>query len=504
MKGLLLKLTRRTFRPRSLRSQLLARSLFILAALLLLIGILQYWIMQDFLYRNQAKTMQDQMLSLPRIWVGSMERGGTMPFPGQPDNDKDKTKDSGGSRPYLFLPDRSLAVYEKDGTYIDISGENGLISPKLSDDEYSRLNQEVNDRNKVQYRIVADANGTEQLVVFGKIGPPERSSSHLIQMGTPTTPIRDLILRQLVTFGILSLLAMLGGLALNVPVLRRTLVPLSNMVDQVKQIDAGSLAERLPVSQGQQEVDRLALSFNGMLERLEAAFEAERESKEQMKRFVSDASHELRTPLTSIHGFIEVLQRGAAANAEQLSAALKSMHGESLRINKLVEDLLLLTKLDQAPQLHMEDVRLDSLVRDMQPQLEMLAQQREVQIDVTAELHVRADVHKIKQVLLNLFHNAVQHTDPVQGRIVLSLYAVRGAAELSVKDNGTGIELEHLSHIFERFYRTASSRSRKQGGAGLGLAITKSIVESHGGDIRVDSLVGQGTRFTISLPLLKS
>lgn len=249
---------------------------------------------------------------------------------------------------------------------------------------------------------------------------------------------------------------------------------------------------------------RLAVSFNGMLERLENSFEAERESKEQMQRFLSDASHELRTPLTSIHGFIEVLQRGAATNQDQLYKALDSMHGESVRINKLVEDLLLLTKLDQAPKQEREVIQADSLLLEMQPQLAMMAQQRSIHLDLTAEVHVLADPYKLKQVVLNLFHNAVQHTDPEHGAISITLYATHHKAELSVKDNGTGIEPEHLPHIFERFYRTSSSRSRKQGGAGLGLAITRSIVESHGGNITVQSQVGVGTEFMILMPLYKA
>lgn len=180
------------------------------------------------------------------------------------------------------------------------------------------------------------------------------------------------------------------------------------------------------------------------------------------------------------------------------------MHGESVRINKLVEDLLLLTKLDQAPKQEREVIQLDSLLLEMQPQLAMMAQQRSIHLDLTAEVYVLADAYKVKQVVLNLFHNAVQHTDLEHGAISITLYATHHKAELSVKDNGTGIEPEHLPHIFERFYRTSSSRSRKQGGAGLGLAITRSIVESYGGKITVQSQVGLGTEFMILMPLSKA
>jgi len=356
------------------------------------------------------------------------------------------------------------------------------------------------DKRHAPYQIVTDGTGNEQLIVFASPGPRNRELS-MVQMGTPTKPLRDLIVKQLLIFVMLSLLAMVAGLILYTKTLRRTLIPLSSMVDTVQRIDAGSLAERLPAMQGQQEVDQLAQSFNGMLERLEQSFEAERDSKEQMQRFLSDASHELRTPLTSIHGFIEVLQRGAASNSDQLYRALDSMYGESVRINKLVEDLLMLTKLDQAPKQEQEIVQLDHLLLEMQPQLNMMAGERHVHFDLTAGLSIMAEPHKLKQVVLNLFHNAVQHTHPESGSITLTLYAVHNKAEMTVQDNGTGIEPEHLPHIFERFYRTSSSRSRKEGGAGLGLAISRSIVESHGGNISVTSKLGSGTTFTILLPL---
>ncbi|MGC5771888.1 sensor histidine kinase [Paenibacillus pabuli] len=487
--------------PRSLRSQLLARSLFILAALLLLIGILQFWIMESFLYRNQAKTMEEQLMSMPPVWLGSPSRSGgatNNPFGGQSGSDS-----RGSGNRFLYIPDRSLALFDNKRGYEDIFGEDGLTAPRLTSAEYQNITDQINDKQHVPYRIETDSKGNEQLIVFSSPGPRNRGLP-MVQMGTATKPLKDVIVKQLLIFLMLSLLAMVAGLILYTKALRRTLIPLSSMVDRVQRIDAGSLAERLPAGQEQQEVDQLALSFNGMLERLEDSFEAERESKEQMQRFLSDASHELRTPLTSIHGFIEVLKRGAATNSEQLYSALNSMYGESVRINKLVEDLLMLTKLDQAPQQEQEVIQLDSLLLEMQPQLVMMAQERQVHLDLTAEVYVMADAHKLKQVVLNLFHNAVQHTDSDRGTISITLYAVQHQAELTVKDNGSGIEPEHLPHIFERFYRTSSSRSRKQGGAGLGLAITRSIVESYGGKITVRSQPGAGTEFTIVLPLIKS
>jgi len=275
---------------------------------------------------------------------------------------------------------------------------------------------------------------------------------------------------------------------------------LSKMVDTVEQIDAGNLAERLPIDQGQEEIDRLADSFNGMLERLETSFEAEKEAKEIMRRFVADASHELRTPLTSIHGFLEVLLRGAMYQPDKLNKSLASMYTESERMKKLIQDLLQLAKLDRSPDVQLIEGELDEIIMGMASQLKLLAGNRKVSLKVTSNLRCNFDEDKMKQVILNLFQNAVQHTDPEQGDIQVALEIASGGVELIVKDNGLGIPAEHLPKIFDRFYRSDPSRTRKYGGAGLGLAITKSLVELHGGTIRVESYGGDGTAFHVWLP----
>jgi two-component system OmpR family sensor kinase len=139
----------------------------------------------------------------------------------------------------------------------------------------------------------------------------------------------------------------------------------------------------------------------------------------------------------------------------------------------------------------------------MEPQLRMLAGAREVELHLASGAIGRFDTDKIKQVVLNLFHNAAQHTDPEKGKIAISLASYNGWNEIVVSDNGTGIAEEHLPHLFDRFYRSESSRTRKSGGAGLGLSITKSIVEAHNGAIAVESRVGEGSRFIVRLPAPK-
>ncbi|MFB6365763.1 sensor histidine kinase [Paenibacillus elgii] len=468
---------RHVFAPRSLRLQLLSRSLFILAGLLLLIGVLQYVFMEQFLIKNKAASIQSQFFSVSLdIWVNTNLDNGRAKGP--------------------FLPEASLAFVGPGDSFriISTNPRTGSV-PRLSAEDYREaLGRE---QRPPHYRIVKDDKGMEQLVVLQRIAPRGR----LAQISTSMEPIRNVLASQLWTFLGLAAVALGMGVAAFLPVLRRTLVPLSNMIETVEQIDAGKLDERLPAHQGQLEIDRLSRSFNRMLERLEASFETEKEAKEQMRRFIADASHELRTPLTSIHGFLEVLLRGAAQKPDQLDKALRSMYGESERLNKLVRDLLLLARLDRHPTADLKKESLSGIVDEMEPQLRLLAGRRNVQFSVQPDVSACIDKDKIKQVLLNLFHNAVQHTDPDGGTIRVSLEQTEEEALLTVQDNGSGIPEEHVSRLFERFYRIDSSRARIHGGAGLGLSITKSIVELHGGTIGVNSRVGEGSSFVIRVPM---
>ncbi|KAA8997177.1 HAMP domain-containing histidine kinase [Paenibacillus spiritus] len=503
--------------PRSLRSQLLAASLLILSGLLLLIGVLQYVIMRNFIYSNRAETMQTQIRSIPREVIFNLARDdadGTLPGDspeGQPSAQppppfQSEAGDSGrvwngARRPLLLDAQTTIAIYTPDGTFTDLQRATLAESeaPRLSDAEYRELLDDADSRHPNRYRIISSGGGSEQLAVFQRFGRSDGPEA-LLQMSVDTGPLRKVILTQLLIFVGLSAAALLAGLFLYVPALRRTLVPLSTMRTTAQRIDAGNLDLRFPSRQGQEEIDQLSHSFNGMLERLEGSFRSEREAKERMRRFAADASHELRTPLTSIHGFLEVLLRGAADNKEQLDKALRSMHGESRRINKLVEDLLLLARMDGEPGLRTRELELGGVLAEMEPQLRMLADGRRVDFALEEDLWGRYDPDKIKQVVLNLFQNAVQHTDPAAGCIRVALKPEGSWAVLTVQDNGPGIPPEHLPYVFDRFYRSDASRARKYGGSGLGLSITKSITEAHGGEITADSPPGQGARFRVLLP----
>jgi len=470
------------FPPNSLRIQLLSRSLLILSVLLVLIGLFQYVFMRDVIFRNKAASLQSQIMSIsPQVW--------------QQISTSSDNRSIGP--PYFFIPEANLAFIDTQGNYsVLFNGPDHFSPPRLETQAYLAV---LNTRPSLNYQVT-NGGEEEQLVVLQPIHASPEQVLGVVQISTRTAPLKELLIRQLLIFFFLSLMALLIALLTYLSILKRTLVPLSNMVDTAEHINAGNLDRRFPTQQGQTEIDRLAESFNGMLERLEGSFETERETKEQMRRFIADASHELRTPLTSIRGFLEVLLRGAANQPDQLDKSLKSMYSESLRLNKLVHELLLLSKLDRAPHIELRAGSLDTVIRAMEPQLRILAEKRKLTLLIEADMKCKYDTDQMKQVILNLFHNAVQHTDSEQGQIKLSLMKKDHGVQLSIQDNGPGISETHLPFVFDRFYRSDSSRTRKYGGAGLGLSITKSIIDVHGGTLSVVSQEGQGCTFDVWLP----
>jgi two-component system OmpR family sensor kinase len=483
----LLKHVRNLIFPRSLRYQLLSRILLILAGLLLIIGLFQFVFMERFLYQNKAASTQRQILSVPgEIWERFNPLMRRRP-----------------AEAFIFFPASSVAFINKEGKLTELSPSNSSSDtvPQLSEEAYNEALQQSR-KAKAIYYVVDNSVQGEQLVVLQGVRSFDGTSG-VVQVSTSTKPLKGELYSQLALFMGLAFAALIGGLLTFLPAIRRTLTPLSRMVTTVEQIDSGKLNERLPEQDQPMEIHRLSHSFNRMLERLETSFRVEQEAKEQMRRFVADASHELRTPLTSIHGFLEVLLRGAATEPEQLTKALKSMHGESERINRLVYNLLQLAKLDRAQEIDLLWVDLAEVVKEMEPHLIMLAKDRDVTLELSANSYTWLDVDKMKQVLLNLFQNAVQHTDPTDGSIHIAVNKLDAGIELALKDNGTGISSEHIPHLFDRFYRIDSSRARKSGGAGLGLSITRSLVELHGGTISVESCLGEFSLFRVYIPNLK-
>lgn len=275
----------------------------------------------------------------------------------------------------------------------------------------------------------------------------------------------------------------------------RMLRPVRRLTRTAASISAADLSERLPVV-GEDEFSLLSGTFNGMLERLEQAFE-------QQRRFAADASHELRTPLTAIKAHASLALSGEKTNAEY-HASLEAINRSSTLMMQIVQDLLLLARLDaDKQQLHMERV---PLKKALVMAVEIIGGQEHAPIqwdERTPYLEVLGDTSQLARLFSNLLNNAARHT-PLEGSITLHMEQLGDRALVSVADTGVGIAPEHLPHLCERFYRVDSARSRKQGGTGLGLAISQGIAHAHGGQLYIESVLGQGTTVTVILPLLQN
>ncbi|RZS37855.1 two-component system OmpR family sensor kinase [Herbihabitans rhizosphaerae] len=300
-------------------------------------------------------------------------------------------------------------------------------------------------------------------------------------------------------------------LGLGYLLVRRSFRPLEQVERTAAEIADGDLSRRVPVDNPHSEVGRLGSALNTMLGQIESAFRAResseaaaRSSEERMRRFVADASHELRSPLTSIRGYAELYRQGAVTGDAEISHALQRIEDEAARMGLLVDDLLLLARLDQQRPLRSEEVDLVVVVVDAVEDARAGAGGRTIGLDVSGgPLTVRGDEARLRQVVANLLNNAVRHTpDDASVHVGLSTVDNGWFAEVEVADTGNGLAPEQAERVFERFYRASPGRSRDDGGAGLGLAIVAALVAAHGGTVGVESRPGEGATFRVRLPLV--
>jgi heavy metal sensor kinase len=275
----------------------------------------------------------------------------------------------------------------------------------------------------------------------------------------------------------------------------RSLAPIQRLTEIARRIKAGDLHQRVPVPRARDEVQFLASTLNEMIDSLEQAFIRQR-------RFVADASHELRTPVAVIRSKTDLalLQEGTR---QDYIAVLQEINAESERLGHLISDLLALARGDEGKTVFdREAVRLDELVEVVASNAEALAAEHEIELEVQAESPVTiiGDEARLIQVVMNLLDNAIFYTNP-GGTVSLLVEAEEDQARIVVCDSGIGIAPEHLPHIFERFYRVDPARTRTAGSSGLGLSIVDWVVLAHGGSVTVESQTGEGSCFTVTLPL---
>jgi two-component system OmpR family sensor kinase len=275
-------------------------------------------------------------------------------------------------------------------------------------------------------------------------------------------------------------------------VVRLGVKPINDVTEAADAISAGDRDRRLPSYPAGTEAAHLADAFNSMLDQKEAA-------DERLRQFVADASHELRTPLTSIRGYADLYQQGGLDDRARLDDAMRRVSGEAQRMGALVDDLLLLSKLDRGLSLETSTVDLAALLEDVAADARAVQPDRAVSVECGRPLRCTGDPLRLHQVVAAVVHNALVHT-PLDAPIELVGRAADGAVVVEIIDHGPGLDPEIAARVFERFYRGDPSRARSSGGSGLGLSIAKSIIETHGGRISVHTAPGEGCRFTIALP----
>jgi two-component system OmpR family sensor kinase len=318
---------------------------------------------------------------------------------------------------------------------------------------------------------------------------------YIVQVGTSMESIEDTLHRFLILLIVAVPVALAVSLAAGWFLAGRALRPVDAITLAAQRIARGDLSQRLTMPPAKDEIGRLAGTFNNMIGRLDASFR-------QIRQFTSDASHELRTPLTVMKGETELVLRRPRP-LEDYRSVLESNLEEIDRMSRIVEELLFLSRADMG-EVKMEalPVALESLVEDIHRQATLLGQDRQIEVVLGTVMPalVQGDELRLRELLLNLVENAVKYSHP-SGKVQISLVTDGRQAILSVTDQGIGIALEDRSQIFSRFFRAAAARSHTKKGTGLGLAICAWIVESHKGRINVESEVGRGSTFTVTLPL---
>jgi heavy metal sensor kinase len=483
---------------RSIRVRLTLWYTFVFALILVALGVALHFGVASDLNRNQDR----ELLRLARRFEQRMQGWDLYRVPTQHELQRAAVgMQAEEARRREASPDPDRQGYFRRPRVLSASGAPLLPFSERSPWDAAAFQRGL--QGKEVLSTIVDA-GDEARVVTVPIRRGERVIGAL-QMAAPLGPqerlVEGLTRRLLMLLPVALLIAFLGGIFLT----DRALRPVRRVTKAAAELGARDLSHRLEVTT-RDELGELAATFNGMLGRLEEAFrkmerayaELER-SYEQQRRFTGDASHELRTPLTRLKASTSLALQGERTPAEY-RRALRTADEAADAMGRLAQDLLILARSDADQlQLRRRPVEVEAAFRRALAALPAADGRDVVIISPPAPLYADGDADQINRVLVNLLENALRHT-PLDGRVWLRCGEEGSHVLLVVEDEGEGIPPEHLPHVCERFYRVDADRSRARGGSGLGLAIAQSLVQAHGGDLHVDSVLGSGTRVTVSLP----
>jgi two-component system OmpR family sensor kinase len=463
-----------------LRIKLIAAVLTLVTLALIVVGVASVSLMRDYLLQRTDLQLQDLLHRAER----SLAVPGK-PLPAQGGGSVVQVRDAQGKvlTTTSVLPwgtVQPVPDVPEDPTWLDEHVQKPLTVGAVSGD--------------ARWRVYVEPVGTGYVV----------AATDLTEVGRT---VRRFVGVELVVGSVVVVLVA----GLGIAIVRASLRSLENIEHTAAAIATGDLSRRVPDADPRTEVGRLGDALNGMLAQIEAAFHAQarseataRQSEERMRRFVADASHELRTPLSVIRGFAEYYRQRDDVDGAELDRLIGRVEDEAVRMGALVDDLLLLARLDQQRPLAMRPVDLLALAADAVHDARVLDGDRKITLSVRSgsAFIVTGDELRLRQVIRNLLTNALQHTPagtPVDVTVRSGRLGDSPAAVLEVSDQGPGMPQEAAERVFERFYRVDPARSR--GGTGLGLAIVAGLVHAHGGSVAVETAPGKGATFLITLPL---
>jgi two-component system OmpR family sensor kinase len=485
------------FRRLSLRARLILGVIALAAAGLAVADVATYTSLRTFLVSRTDDSLEAAHVSAEDALF--RHHGG-------PGGDHGGPGDDGASpdlgRLTAAVPGLYVQVRRADGSVViggaapQFSGSKNEPPPRLPK---SIALTENNGVDRVSYFTVPATSGSGRYRVRASSEPG--SNGYTLIVASSLTGV-DSTLHRLVLIELLVTLAVLGGLALlGLWVIRVGLRPLTEIGATAATIAAGDLSHRVAREDERTEVGRLGLALNAMLTQIESAFRAREASESKLRRFVADASHELRTPLAAVRAYSELFSRGAAQRPDDLERSMAGISRESERMSLLVEDLLLLARLDEGRPLESVPVALQDVVAESVETARALEPARTIRCRL-ADATVLGDRDRLRQVVDNLLANVRAHADPAAS-VDVTLERENGVVRLSVADSGPGLTAEQAEQVFERFYRADPSRARTAGGAGLGLSIVAAVADAHGGRVVASSAPGEGAVFTVELPLLR-
>jgi heavy metal sensor kinase len=466
---------------RSLRFRLIAWYAGLLTAVFLLLAGLMFVGLKHYLETSLAETQERRAQQIADTLIANVSQTGEAAV--------------GKEINSLYAPeinDRFIRVSRQDGSVLYVSNpptdqsfNPAGLAPVASPPERESMRKERLADNKT-------------LLIGALNFHTATGVRYLVEVGAPMAPVEAMLRQFLVLLAIGLPVAVLVAIGVGYLLVGRALAPVDQIARKAEQITQHNLSERLPVAHTAEELERLSLSLNLMIGRLEDAFL-------NSKRFVADASHELRTPLTAMRAELEGLASDVRQKPE-LRETLGSLLEEVERLTRIVEQLFALSRLD-AGEAQAEWIQFDlaELAVTTAEQMGLLAEDKGISVscDAVRPVLVDGDRARLKQVVVNLLDNAIKYT-PARGAIHLRVATANGHAVLEVSDNGIGIPVDALPHVFDRFFRVDKARTRDPGGAGLGLAIIKSISTAHGAQVEVESGNTGGSCFRVRFPIARA